>query len=210
MQVDYAIELGGEDPALELPWTAEDGSARFYDLKSNPDLVLRIPEAVAQPELSIFLSRVNAADFPLLTAKCDTWSTRELSPEEKIFGAENKFGSYVDLVFTSAEARVSLERHRALAQSLCDLLVRAPEIAAAAELIIRHCHFHKSEAEPAKASDERSTDRDAEDSVTGFCITAYVSGFGDHEDDAHRHWTIGLKLLQNALVQVAARMAGSD
>jgi len=42
----------------------------------------------------------------------------------------------------------------------------------------------------------------ATDSVTGFCITAYVTGFGDHEHDPVRRWAIALHLLQNAIVQL--------
>ena len=99
MQADYSVELGKEDPALELPWISADGSTRYYDLKRNPELVLQIPEALGSPELSAFLTRINAAGFPLQTAKCDLWYSRELSVEEEIFGAAGKFVSYIDLVF---------------------------------------------------------------------------------------------------------------
>jgi len=40
------------------------------------------------------------------------------------------------------------------------------------------------------------------DSVTGFCITAYVTGFGDDDHDPVRRWAIALYLLQNAIVQL--------
>jgi hypothetical protein len=39
-------------------------------------------------------------------------------------------------------------------------------------------------------------------SVTGFCMTAYVTGFGDSDYDPVRRWTIGLNLLQHAIVQL--------
>ena len=39
-------------------------------------------------------------------------------------------------------------------------------------------------------------------SVTGFCLTAYVTGFGDSDHDPARRWTIGLNLLQHAIVQL--------
>jgi hypothetical protein len=41
-------------------------------------------------------------------------------------------------------------------------------------------------------------------SVTGFCLTAYVTGFGDADHDPVRRWAIGLHLLQNAIVQLNA------
>lgn len=194
MHADYAVELGREDPALELPWNSDDGASRYYDLKRHPDLVLQIAEAANAPELSAFLTRVNAAGFPLQTVKCDTWSSAEISPEEEIFGAAKKFGSYVDLVFADLvfedEApRLSLEKHEALAKSLCGLLQRAPGMAASVELVIRRCYYHP-EDNPAE-------------SLNGFCITTYVSGFGEDEAEARQGWSIALTLLQHALVQVA-------
>jgi len=189
MQADYSVELGSGDPALELPWRAEDGSVRYFNLKLHPDLVLNIPEARKHPELSAFLTRINAADFPLETAKCDAWSSRELATEEEVFGAACKFVCYVDLLFSADDSRFSLEKHEALVEDLCNLLKRAPEMAASAEFVIRHCHFHNSDNHA--------------DSRIGFCITAYVTGFGDSDEEAVKRWTIALKLLQNALVQVS-------
>src|SRR5262249_38448164 len=125
------------------------------------------------------------------TAKCDTWYSQEISPEEEIFVATGKFVSYVDLVFAGDEPRLSLEQHEALAKNLCTLLKRAPETASTVELLIRRCYFHP-ECNP-------------DESVTGYCISAYVSGFGENEAEARQRWSIALTLLQHALVQVAGR-----
>jgi hypothetical protein len=189
MHADFSVELGREDPALELPWTSDDGATRYYDLKRHPDLVLRISEAINSSELSAFLTRINAADFPLQTAKCDAWYTQEISAEEEIFGATGKYVSYIDLVFADVQPRLSLEAHEALAKSLCALLQRAPEIPATAELIIRRCYYHP--------------DDNPDESANGFCITIYISGFGEDELEARQRWSIALTLLQHALVQVA-------
>jgi hypothetical protein len=202
VQADYCVELGREDPALELPWSSENH--RYYDLKRNPEWVHEIREAADFLELRTFLTRINAKGFPLQTAKCDTWYTRDLSPEEEeTFGAAGKFGSYVDLVFAETEPesaeragvpraetmsrRLSLEAHETLSKNLCALLKRAPEIAATIELVIRHCYYHL-ESNPAT-------------SESGFCITTYVSGFGENEAEARQRWSIALTLVQNALVQ---------
>ena len=187
MQADYSVELGREDSALELPWQSEDGASRYYDLKRHPDLVLQIPEAARSPQLSAFLSRVNAPEFPLQSAKCDAWYSQEISAEEEIFGETGKFVSYVDLVFTGNETRLSLEGHEALAKNLCMLLKRAPEMSASVELVIRRCFYH--------------LDHNPNESNDGFSITTYVSGFGSDESEARRHWAIALALLQHALVQ---------
>jgi hypothetical protein len=188
MQVDYSIELGAEDPALEFPWTSEDGAARHYDLKQHPEMVLEIEEARDHQELSEFLSRINAASSPLQTAKCDTWFTREILPEEEIFGASCKFACYVDMLFTASELQSSFEKHEALARDLYHLLQRAPEMAAAVEFVVRRCFYHAR-------------------SIEGFYITAYINGYGDSEEEAEQRWAIALKLLQHALVQVTVSLA---
>jgi hypothetical protein len=187
MQADYAVELGRDDPALELPWMSKDESLRYLDLKQHPELVDELEEVRLRPELGEFLRRINVPDLPLETAKCDVWFSEELDTEEEIFGASCKFASYVDLVFRQDDLRVSLEKHESFAKALCKLLERAPEMASASELVIRHCHYH--------------TDQD--NSVTGFCITAYVTGYGDGQMEACQRWGIALKLVQNAIKQLA-------
>jgi hypothetical protein len=189
MQVDYSVELGRDDAALELPWISEDGATRYYNLKQHPDLVLQIPEAIQSQELSAFLTRVNAQGFPLETVKCDAWFTREIAAEEEIFNAAGKHVCYVDLIFSDGTWRGSFEQHEALATNLCVLLKRAPEMAASVELVIRRCYYHPKD--------------DPDQSNEGFCVTAYVSGFGEDESEARKRWSIALTLLQNALVQAA-------
>ncbi|MGZ7072882.1 MAG: hypothetical protein ACXVKL_10620 [Candidatus Angelobacter sp.] len=334
MHADFSVELGREDPALELPWSSADPYVRYYDLKNHPELVQQIPEVLAHPELGSFLAQINTAGFPLATAKCDAWSSREVAPEEEIFG-DRKFVSYIDLVFVNEADRCSFEKHEAFAKELCRLLGHAPEIAATVEVVIRRCYYHQEKGvfeneivqsetpiqqsvncrtaalqtsafvyedgehfntnEPPhsraneletpassnylhpyegaqleaqfhseeefpsegkvrsddkvrseskaqsggkvrledKVSSEdtvRSEDKvwaegkvqseekvqldekvqsgnrprweDALASTAGFCLTAYVTGFGDSDHDPVRRWAIGLSLLQHALVQL--------
>lgn len=342
MQADFAVELGPDAPALEIPWHSNDPQVRYYDLKSHPELVQQLPEAQAYSELASFLSRINAAGFSLTSAKCDAWSTSEVTPEEEIFG-DRKFVSYIDLVFVDQEDQCSFEKHEVFVKELCRLLSHAPEIPAAVELVIRHCYYHQEEfvsengnepngsqssammrapevsssqsedvmdhnqeariaiddelspvkepyelldakghdnprdiaaqCKPARAMDhvepydltddvqanatdlnqlvritkhelaneserQQSSSRESERadllpghdlfkmplsgkssnlppehqpqmegataSVTGFCLTAYVTGFGDADHDPVRRWAIGLHLLQNAIVQLNA------
>lgn len=193
MLADYSVELGPDDPALDLPWRSGDPAVRYYDLKKHPELVRQIPETAALPELAAFLSRINAPEFPLETAKCDAWASREILPEEEIFNAEHKFVSYVDLVFCDQAAQLAFDKHEALAKNLCKLLQHAPDIAAAVEFAIRRCYYHVQGPES------------ADDSENGFYVTAYVSAFGSSEEEARKQWTIALALVQNALVQVAKR-----
>jgi hypothetical protein len=144
MHADFSVELGRDDPALELPWHSDDPQVRHFDLKTNPELIQMIPEAVAHPPLGAFLARINAAEFPLATAKCDAWQSREVSAEEEIFG-DRKFVSYIDLVFVDEADQGSLEKHEAFVRELCRLLGHAPEIAATVELVIRRCYYRRKE-----------------------------------------------------------------
>lgn len=157
MLVDYSVELGRDDPALELPWSSEDAALRYFDLKQHPELLRQIPEASAYPELSALLARINMPGFPLQTAKCDAWHSREILPEEEVFGAECKFVSYVDLLFTDQDARLSFEKHEELARTLCRLLKRAPDIAAAVEFTVRRCYYHQDrDVRPSRESGDVS------------------------------------------------------
>jgi hypothetical protein len=305
MHADFSVELGRDDAALELPWSSTDGAVRFYDLKNQPELLQQVPEAVAYPELGAFLARINGAGFPLATAKCDAWRSREVAPEEEIYG-DRKFVSYVDLVFEDETARYSFEKHEAFAKTLCRLLSQTPEIPAAVEVVVRRCYYHgevalrevaareggaegrgdveevtaaetrtdaggagetakarytaearddderqigaanrqgadrvdaserteqqadighamkdtgnadageqvEADIEKAKAAgpldqttaDERVGRSGLGGSVSGFCFTAYVAGFGDSDHEPRLRWQIALALLQNALVQLA-------
>jgi len=184
MEADYAVELGAEDETLTLPWSGPDGGPRYYDLKHQPDLLLYIEEAQREKELGTFLTAVNSPASLLESAKCDAWSTTELNAEEEIFGATHKFGSYVDLLFTNDEARISFHRHEDLAKRLTQLLKRVPEIPASAEFLIRRCYYGDK---------------------MGFYITFYLFGYGDDEERARQQWVIGLKLAENAIRQVVTK-----
>ena len=187
MQSDFAVELGPDDDALEFPWVSEETSVRYHDLKRHPELLSFIEEARRGPELGEFLLAVNAPLGTLETAKCDVWLSTEINPEEEIFEAAQKFGSYVDLLFSDQVARSSLSAHERLAGQLVQLLRRAPEISASAEFAIRRCYYHLNEEDQA-----------------GFYITFYLFGYADDETRARERWAIGLKLVQNALRQLTA------
>jgi hypothetical protein len=185
VEADFAVELGADDETLELPWAADDGGPRYYDLKRRPELLLNIEEASRAPELAAFLAAMNTPAGILETAKCDTWSSTEINPEEEIFGATHKFCSYVDILFSQETSRRSFAEHEQFAKRITQLLKRVPEIPAAAELLIRRCFY--------EAGDEIQK---------GFYITLYVLGYGGDELQARQLWAIALKLVENAIRQV--------
>jgi hypothetical protein len=192
VQADFAVELGADDETLELPWSAP-GGPRYLDLKRRPELLLEIEEARRHPELGEFLRAINSTLSLFQSAKCDTWSSTEINPEEEIFGAAWKFGSYVDLVFAAKSSRISFSEHEQRAKQLTVLLQRAPEIPSSAEFLIRRCFYHDG-GEPQNGGVEE-----------GFYITSYVFGYGDDEEQAKQRWMIGLKLLENAIRQLSVR-----
>lgn len=188
MEVDFSVELGPDEAALEIPWTA-DGGLCFYDLKHHPDLIEKVSEASQYPELRDPLVSLNSPALPLQTAKCDVWTSRDITPEEAIFAAEVKFVSYVDLLLSDAR-RYSLPEHETFARKCVALLQKVPQIPVSVELIVRRCYYHE--------------DADMSRSRDGFYITSYVSGFGNDENEARRRWAIGLELMANAARQVSA------
>lgn len=190
MLADFSIELGGDDHALEIPWSSPDGTQRYFNLKRQPELLLNVLEAADNRDLADFLVALNAPHSVIETAKCDTWLSDQIHPEEEIFGAPWKFGAYVDIVFSAPEMRASFELHEELARGVSGLLQRAPDFAAAADFVVRRCYSHTI---------------DPDQSDDGFCITIYVHGFGDEGSGAQKNWAIGLKVVQNALMQALAQ-----
>lgn len=169
-----------------MPWAAEESGPRYFDLKRHPELLREVEEAQRFPELGEFLAAVNSPASALETAKCDAWASAEITPEEEIFEAPCKFGSYVDLLFSDERARFSFPEHELWAKRLTDLLNKAPEVPAAAECFIRCCYYQLA------------------DSVRdGFYITFYLFGYGEDEFQARQRWAAGLKLTESAIRQMS-------
>ena len=187
MQVDWSVELGSDDPTLAIPWNAPDGEARFHDLKAHPDLLLYVTEAQRNEELGQFLAAVNGPRSRFQTAKCDYWITTQRDARDEEFEGEWKFQSYVDVLYDSAGPRSGFEAHEALLKRLCELLKRAPELPSQAEFIVRRCFF---------ARDDEWDE--------GFYFTFYLTGYGEDEEEARKHWGIALKLVENVLLQVSS------
>ena len=139
MLAEWNVELGADDPQLEIPWSSEDGSVRFLDVKRRPELLLEIREACAYSELAEFLSWANAPESPLETAKCDAWTSRQMDAEDAVFGEPCKFVSYIDLMFAASQSMNTFVENERFVKALTRLLRHAPEMASAAEFIVRRC-----------------------------------------------------------------------
>lgn len=187
MDADFSIELGGDDPVLDFPWSDPDGKLRYYDLKRRPELVAEVVEATEFTELADFLRAMNSAISVVESAKCDAWATGELAPEEEIFGVSHKSVSYVDLVFSGDENRRSFPYHEHFARRLVELLRRTPETQSAVEVNVRRCRFHNGD-----------------DVQEGCYFTVYVTGYGQDVAQARQNWAIALKTTSNAVLQLSA------
>jgi hypothetical protein len=187
LNADFGVELGREDETLDLPWAISNGGPRYYDLKRQPEALAHIEEATRFSELREFLTAINSSVSTLQSAKCDVWTTREMNPEEDIFGVSYKFGSYVDLVFSTEEQRNSFPAHEDFLKRLTALLKRAPEIPAAAEFLLRRCFYHENDS-----------------THEGFYVTFYLFGYGTDEMKARQQWGIALKLAGNAIAQCSS------
>ena len=194
MDAELTVELGASDPTLAIPWVSDGGRLRYYDLKRKPELLLYVDEASRYRELAEFLVQINSPSSLLESAKCDAWYSTELSEPELIYGAAGKFVSYCDVFFSADAPRFSFDEHEHFARRLLKLLARAPQISAAAEFILRRCVFQPQDA-PARE---------------GFYFTFYLSGYGDDEADARRHWGIALTLIGNAILQLSAARPLTD
>jgi len=187
MLAEWTVELGADDPRLEIPWSAEDGSSRFLDLKLRPELLLEIPETCSYPELGEFLNWANSPESPFETAKCDAWTTRQMEVEDEVFGEACKFESYVDLLFVDCDRRRAFPENEIFVQALARLLRQAPEMASSAEFTIRLCIDRRGETQEC------------------FYITFYLTGYGEDERQACSRWAIALKMVENAMRQHSLR-----
>jgi hypothetical protein len=187
MEAEFTVELGADDPTLALPWTDPEGHWHFYDLRAHPEDINAIAESQDFPELRDFLVVVNAAASNLQSAKCDAWFSREMTEEDAMFGASCKFGAYIDVAFHQSAPQSSFPIHEAFALRLVELLRRAPELPASAEIVIRRAHFESPGA----------TVRE------GFYFTIYIYGYGDDEPDAKQACGIALRLVGHAALQMS-------
>jgi len=190
VQAEFTVELGAEDPVLELPWSSPDPNVQYYDLKSHPELLSRITEAQDNAALTGFLTAINAPGSILQTAKCDTWDSDQMDADDEFFGAALKYASYIDLVPVADGPRFSFSEMEDLGRKLARLLQRVPEIPAAAEFVVRRCYY--------QAGAERTPSRE------GFYLTFYLSGYGEDRQQAQQQWSIALQLAANAVLQLSA------
>jgi hypothetical protein len=190
VQADFSVELGADDPTLQIPWSSSDPRVQYYDLRSHPELLPQIVETQDNEALAEFLAVINSPRSVLQSAKCDTWSSQQMDAEDEVFSAALKYESYIDLAPVAEGPRYSFAEIEDWGRKIARLLQRAPEIPAAAEFVVRRCYYlDGAESAPGRE---------------GFYLTFYLSGYGDDEEQARERWGIALQLVANALLQLSA------
>jgi hypothetical protein len=80
MEADWEIEIGNDAPIIDACWPG------LVDLRAAPERVRELPEARELPALAESLARLNSADSPVWTAKCDVWRVLRPGNEDLSLG----------------------------------------------------------------------------------------------------------------------------
>jgi hypothetical protein len=137
MEADWEFEVGGDAPVIEALW------AGFVDLRSQPERARHLPQAAQFPALGEALSRLNVADSPVWTAKCDFWphlEAGEFDPDEldaPSGGATHAMGCYIDLLPRSDQQWVLPAMVEKACKRICGLLHAVPLGCCRVDLVIR-------------------------------------------------------------------------
>jgi len=189
MRVDFSQEIEPGDPVLEIPWTDPHRPKQSYvDVKRRPDAVFELDECRRYPELGQFLLHVNSPESSFHTAKCDVWTTKDLTLEERLeFGLPCKVGSYVDLLFDRADLQGRVEAYQQLASAI-EQRMKDHRAAAQLEIMIRRCLFHL-------------------ENRWGYYATIFVHAYGASPQEAESRWDAVMRVLAETLVSIDREVA---
>jgi hypothetical protein len=190
MRVEIVQELDAGDDTLEVPWASPvQPGLRYLDLKAHPEEIGRLEECRKYPALASFLRKVNAADSPFRTAKCDVWTTTDLAEDERVdFKLPVKVGSYVDLLFDRPDLNSRLEPHLQLGAKLSEILGPL-RVQAQMEICVRRCLFHPEER-------------------WGYYVTVFMHAYGVTPGEAEEEWNRALDAPGNALAGIDCSFYG--
>ncbi len=129
--------MGGDAPVIETQW------AGFVDLQRHPERAGQLPEAAQFPALAEALARLNAADSPVWTSKCDFWphlKADEFDPDEldaPSGRATHAAGCFIDLLPKSDLRWAMPAMAEKSCKRICGLLNAVPLGCCRADLVIR-------------------------------------------------------------------------
>ena len=179
MEADWEFEVGGDAPMIEAHW------AGFVDLQSAPEQAMQLPESVQLPSLGEALARLNAADSPVWTSKCDFWPHLEadaFDPDELDAPhghTAHAMGCFIDLLPKSDQQWTQPAMAEKACKRICGLLSAVPLRCCRVDLVIRRAFITPG--------------------VMGLGITAYLTSCGESPAAAAKTLEAALKVFTDAL-----------
>jgi hypothetical protein len=137
MEADWEFEVGGDAPVIEAHW------AGFVDLQCHPERAGHLREVAQFPALGEALARMNAADSPVWTSKCDYWphlEPNEFNPDELYAppgSATHAMGCFIDLLPKSDQQWALPEMAEKACRRVCGLLSAVSLRCCRVDLVIR-------------------------------------------------------------------------
>jgi hypothetical protein len=142
MEADWEFEVGPDAAGLDAP-VIEAHWAGFVDMQRHPERAGHLPEAAQFPALGETLARLNAADSPVWTSKCDFWphlEPNEIDPDELDAPpgcSAHAMGCFIDLLPKSDQQWTLPEIAGKACKRVCGLLSAVPLRCCRADLVIR-------------------------------------------------------------------------
>jgi hypothetical protein len=179
MEADWEFEVGSDTPVIEAHW------AGFVDLQRAPELVWHLPEAIQFSALGQALVKLNNADFPVWTSKCDYWphlEADEFDPDEldAPFGCTaHATGCFIDLLPQSGQQWSLPAMAEKACKRICGILHAVQLGCCRADLVIRRAFITPD--------------------VMDLGITAYVTACGESPAAAAKTLGAALAAFADAL-----------
>jgi len=142
MEVDWEFEVGPDGAGLAAP-DIEAHWPGFVDLRLAPACAWDLPETVQFPALGEALAKLNSADSPVWTSKCDLWEHLQLDEfdadelDAPRGCAAHAMGCYIDLLPRDGQGWVRPDIAEAVCKRVCGLLRAVPLGCCRADLVIR-------------------------------------------------------------------------
>lgn len=182
MEADWEFEIGPDAASLAAP-VIDAQWPGFIDLRIAPARACELPETAQSPALGEALAKLNSADSPIWTSKCDLWE--HLQPDEfdadeldaPLGHAAHAMGCYIDLL--PRKSWPSPDIAATVCKRACSLLRAVPLRCCRADLIIRRAFIAPDLME--------------------MGITAYVTSCGESPAEAMRTFQAALTAFTDVL-----------
>ncbi|MHB1021290.1 MAG: hypothetical protein ACYC46_01635 [Acidobacteriaceae bacterium] len=194
MYSDWSVELGADAAVLSVPWHDATGQLAYINLRTHPEQISLVPEAVQHPMLAQALLALNEPRSGITTAKCDVWpldaddvaACADLldllhKPDHPHFG----YGSYIDILFREEAIFTSYDEHMQILPAITRAAGALDLPEATMELVLRLCTLGDGSA------------------LTGYATSVYTYGVGATAELAYRNWSEALAAVTGLLLRVS-------